>query len=238
MSMTKSEAWFEKNINEDEEALRAIGELSNRAIHDKFALTLNVPELPIAMYAVIFRSIKEVLKSKEEEFSDYSIEIANRVKIGYSNYDNEDAEKNGNFMISIKHIPGSKVDNTRDDDEDSNKTIELAAQWNAINITTDIEVIQEIADKAKKNIDDELNVAIGSSELIIPLFITIHESMISYLSLKRVELQECEYEINMAGEFFAGVRENDEGEEEVYFIPPVDLRLSMKDDLASNSKAK
>ena len=238
MTMTKSQAWFEKNINEDEEALIAIGELSNRAISDKFALTLTTPELPIAMYSVIFRSIKDVLKSKEEENSDYSIEIANRVKIGYSNYDNENAEKNGNFMVFIKHIPGSKVENTRDEEEETNKTIELAAQWNAINITTDIEVIQEIADKAKKNIDDELNTAIGSTELVIPLFITIHESMISYLSLKRVELQECEYEINMAGEFFVGVRENDEGEEEVYFIPPVDLRLAMKDDDAANKKAK
>ena len=66
---------------------------------------------------------------------------------------------------------------------------------------------------------------------------TVHEALISYLGIKRVELQTCEYEINMCGQFMAGIRETDESDEVIYFIPPVDLRLEMKNDLTSNNKA-
>ena len=232
--MTKSEAWFEKNIHENQEELVQIGELAMRSISDKFALTLNKPELVLVIYDVTFKAIIDVLKEKEEVYPDYAINIADRVEIGYSNYNNENAEKNGNFMVSIKHLAGKKINN-RDDESDD--TIELATQWNAYNITSDIETIQDIAERAKKALDDSFDVSLGSAELIMPLFISIHEALVSYLSIKRVENQTCEYEINMCGEFAAGVREDEEANEVVYFIPPVDLRLYMKDDFKANKNA-
>lgn len=227
MSMTNAEKWFEENIHENEDDLRQIGELAMRSISDRFNLTLNKPELVISLYAITFDTIRNVLKEKQETYPDYSINIADRLEIGYSNYDNENAEKNGNFMFSIKHLPGKKINNK---DDDTNETIELATQWNAYNITSDIETIQEIAERTIKAIDTKIDLAIGSSELIMPIFITIHEALVSFLTIKRVENGVCEYEINMCGEFDAGVKEDDQANEVVYFIPPVDLRLFMKDD--------
>lgn len=228
MSMTNSEKWFEENVHENQEDLLQVGELAMRSISDKFALTLNKSELVLGIYHKVFEAVRNVLKEKQELYPDYLINIADRVEIGYSNYDNENAEKNGNFMFSIKHLEGKKM-NSRDDDTDD--TIELATQWNAYNITSDIETIQEIAEKAKKMIEDDLDVSLGSSELIMPIFVTIHEALVSFLTIKRVDEQTCEYEINMCGDFAAGVREDEQANEIIYFIPPVDLRLFMKDDL-------
>lgn len=228
MSMTNSEKWVADNIHENHEELMQIGELAIRSISDRFALTLNKPELVLAIYDTTFNAIRNTLKEKQDTYPDYSINIADRLEIGYSNYDNENAEKNGNFMFSIKHLPGKKINNR---DEDSDETIELATQWNAYNITSDIETVQEIAERAKKDLEERLEVSLGSSELIIPLFITIHEALVSFLTIKRVESQVCEYEINMCGQFAAGVKEDDDANEVIYFIPPVDLRLFMKDDL-------
>lgn len=235
--MTNCEAWVENNISEDKDEMNAIGELAIRNLNDNFAISLNSSCIPIAIYGTIFEVIKDVLKEKKEEYADYSINIANRVSIGYNNYDNDDAEKNGNFGVFIKHLTEATSLDTGLSDEENN-TIELATQWNASNITNDIEVIQQISDKARKRLDVNLDLQIGSNELIMPIFITVHEAMLSVLAVKKSELEVCDYELNMCGMYRAEISESEDGETSIKFTVPIDLRLEIKNDLTAQNRAK
>lgn len=228
MSESKSKRWFEENVAENRDELIEIGELANRILHDNLSLGLNDPMTTIAIYASIFETICDSVAEREDEWSDFCLNVADRIKIGYTTTDNENDEKSGNFMVFIQHVESTTSDEPLDEEEDD--TIVIACQWNAANIKIQSDIIKEIAAKAKKNLENLINIKIESSDFVIPMFCMIHRQIINYIRLKRVDNNQNEYEINMAGLYNIGVQETADGEEDIYFVPSISLKLKFKND--------
>lgn len=228
MSMTKSQEWYLENVIEDKDDIDTIAMLSKKALFDKLSIDINNPEMSIGIYAAVFSTIIKVLKEQQKNNTEFSINIAKRLEVGFTSIDDENAEKNGNFMVYIRHTETPQSTTVVDEDEDN--TIVLATQWNAANITEQANILKEIATKAIDEIYNKINLRLGSIELVIPMFCIIHEQIIGYMKIKRVELDKAEHEINMVGLFDVKVEETDEGDEKICFTPSVDLKLALKDD--------
>lgn len=224
----KTQIWFEENVHENEKELLEIGELANRMLHEKISLGLANPMTTIASYGTIFDTITKYIKEKEDEWDDFCVNIADRIRIGYTTTDSEDDEKPGNFMVFIQHVENTSNDESLDEDEDD--TIVLCTQWNAANIKEQANIVKEISSLAKKNLSEILNLKTESSEFVIPLFCIIHSCLINYLQVKKKELDVSEYELNVAGFFTIVIRETDDAENKIEYIPSVPLKLFIKDD--------
>lgn len=232
--MTKAELWVNENVIEDKEDMIQIGQLGRKALYDKISLETGSPETTLAIYGSIFNTIIDVLKSKRREYDTYSINIANRIEIGYTTTDDEDAEKSGNFMIYMKHLDGIRNDTSLDEDEDM--TVVLATQWNAVNITEQMEVIKEIATESISPMKSNIGIHIQNQEIIIPTFCIIHEQIVAYAKIKRIELDECDFELNVASLYNIRVIETDDGDEKVVYPQNVAGKLNLKSDEQATAK--
>ena len=226
--LTKSEVWFKDNVSENEKELIEIGEIANRILHEKLCIGLNNPMQTIAIYAKVFEALCEVIKDKQDKWDSFVLNVANRLKIGYTTTNNEDDEKQGNFMVFIQNVDNVQADDSLDEDETN--AIELCSQWNAANVKEQADVIKDAAAKGRKNLDELINIKIESHEFVIPVFCVIHSAIISYIRLKKVELNQSEYTINVAGLYDITILNNEDGEEEIFFDPSVSLKLMLKND--------
>lgn len=229
MAESKTAQWFKANVVENEEDLITVGELANKVLHKNLSLGINDPKTTIAVYCNIFESICGIVASKEEEWSDFCLNVVDRLKVGYTTTDNEDDEKSGNFMVFLQHAekPASSNDEF---DEDEDDTITLCTQWNAANIKEQADVLKEIGSKGMKHLSEIINVKIESLEIIIPLFCYTHDELIKFMRIKRAESDDGQYELNMAGLFTIGIRETSDGDEEIYYVPSITLKLMFKND--------
>lgn len=234
MAETKSKLWFKDNVSENEAELIQIGELANKMLYDKINLGINDPRTTIAIYAKIFDEVCNVVVSKQDEWDEFWLTIADRLQIGYTTTTSEDDEKQGNFMVFIKHIESKQKDDPLDEEEED--TIALCTQWNAENIRTQADIIKEIASRAKKKLEEIINIKIASCEFVIPMFCIIHSQIVNYIRLKRIEEDKSEYEINVAGLYTIGIQETEDAEEDIYFVPSISLKLKFKNDAQASSK--
>lgn len=235
MKETKSKEWFADNVSENVDELIEIGDWSNKMLHDQLSIGLNDPQTTIAIYAKIFDAICDTVVEREKEYDNFCLNVANRIKIGFTTTDSEDDEKVGNFMPFIEHCNTTSADNSLDDEEDN--TIVLCTQWNAANIKAQSEILKEAAARGKKLLSEMINIKLDSHEFIIPMFCIIHSQIIKYLKVKRIEKQVSEYELNIAGLYTIGVQETEDAEEEIYFDPSIALKLKFKNDsVASGTK--
>lgn len=223
--------WFRENVVESVDDIRQIGENACRTLHSKLSMTMDA-ETVIAVYGKIFEVICDVLRSRREEWDEFVINIAGRFAIGFSSTENEEDEKQGNFMVFMKHLETPSSDDSLDEEETD--TIALSVQWNAANIKEQAEVMKEISSKAMTTLSKILNLKVGSDEFIIPTFCIIHSEIIKFIRLKRVTENAADYEVNVAGYYVAGIHETDDAEEEVYFEPSVSLKRSFKGDLLAS----
>lgn len=229
---SKSALWFRENVSEDAEDLLKAAELANSELHNKISLTFPNPMTTIAVYANIFETICKVIAEKETEWEDFCLNIANRLKIGYTTTSSEDDEKQGNFMVFLQHIYDKTSDDSLNDENDNDETdtVVLCTQWNATNVKTQTELINTIASIGKKNLGNLINIKLESPEFIIPTFCIIHSCIIRYLQLKRTEEKNACCELNVAGLYTVGCQETDDAEEEIYFVPSISLKLLFKND--------
>lgn len=223
--------WFKENIIENVDDIKQIGENAARTLHTKLSMDLDATTV-IAVYGKVFEVLCNVLKSRREEWDEFAINVAGRFVIGFSSSENDEDEKQGNFMVYMKHLETSSSDDSLDDEETD--TIALSVQWNAANVKEQAEVMREISSKGMTELSRVLNLKVGSDEFIIPTFCIIHSEIVKYIKLKRVTENSADYEINVAGLFLAGVHETDDAEEEVYFEPSVSLKRFFKGDLLAS----
>lgn len=228
----KSEIWLENNVVNNVEEMKEIGELAHRSILDKLCINMS-PELCIASYGIIFETILEVLKSKQKEYSEFAINIANVIQVSYNTNNDDEAEKMGNFMPFIQQIangpiPDSGIDSSIQD------SIQICTAWNSSHITEQPDVINEIATKAVSNLSSELNTKTMNQEIIIPIFCLVHEQIVSYVKLQRVDSDLSEYELDVAGLYSISAIETDKGTENIEYTLSVYSKMSIKDDLKAS----
>lgn len=227
---TYAENWVDNNIVNDKEDLMIIGGMASRELHNKFKLDLS-PAATIAIYGITFETILDYLKKQQENrHSSFQINICNVISVSYTNLADNDAEKRGNFMPFIQQISDGPIPDTG---ISSPNTIELCTAWNTSHISEHPEVLTEISAMTVRNLSDRLAMRTADRELIMPIFCTFHENLISYIKLKRVDLKVTSYMIDVAGIYKIKVSEADDATEIIEYPTLIYTKKTTKDDGAS-----
>lgn len=225
--------YFEQFAKEDADHIINICETASKQIWDRFRARFTDPRLLAVVFSKIFGSVLDYLVSQENEYSDYKINVCGRLEIGYSTSDDEDDEKQGNYMIFIRHL-NAKTKNDSFDDPTA-KSRERSVQWNTENIIENPVDLRKISELAVKALSD-IGVKLGVSELVMPIFITVYEATINYLKICRREKDEFEFEINFISCFNIGARESEDEVDDIYIRPSIDSKLKFKNDAEASGK--
>ena len=236
MEMTKAEEYFDRIVVEDRDDLVTIAEMAVPAIYRNFKIKLGNTAVPISLYAVIFECISKHLKYLQKTKESHCIILANRLEVGFTTSfdveENADLEKLGNFMFYMKHIENDKLTEV---DENEPKSVVRCTQWNESNLTTSVTDIKEITKMACEKISSELSIQGANPEIIMPVFCTIHDKVVEYMKLKRAELDQFEYRINMAGCYDVYCRLMEDGAD-ISFKPCVYSKGVIKEDGDATAK--
>ena len=225
--------WFKDNVTENVDEILRVGNAANSILHNVLSIGLNHPETTMAIYAHIFETICKQIALKEKTHTDYELNIADGLCIGYDTTEDENDEKQGNFMVYMRHKENPGIDAVLDEDETN--TLALCAIWNAQNIKEQAAMLKQISVEACKTIGSVVNIKFESEEFIIPLFSIIHAQIIRYVRTQRIERNLREYELPICGLYTVGVSVNDDAVEEVYFIPSITLKLLFKNDCIASA---
>lgn len=233
--MEKYLSYFNEMCKEDVEDVTTICDVASKEIYEKFKTKFDDPKLLAATFSKIYEAIEAKLKSYqsgENGYSDFQINLCDRLVIGYSTNDDDDDEKKGNFMIYLRHMNSNKK--TEECDDPTATGEERAVQWNTDNIIDQPKIIAEISVAAVKAASD-IDVRLGSQELVMPIFITTYENIVKYLKVRRKEMDKYELEINFVSCFVIGCRESEEEIDEIYIRPNIQSKLDIKDDHKATS---
>ena len=227
---------YDSRTFENEKDIALICDTANKVIYDRFRVNLRRPDDPFFSYykmtAMIFvetfRAIIQQLLDRRATNATYNINIGNRINIGFSNSDNDEDEKNGNFCPYVKDIPHYTV---KDDDDIKldGHSKEYIRNWNQENMIQNPEDTLTIANRALKSLK-AIDINLGSPELVFPLFVTIYESIISYLKIRRRESEDDEFMINFCNCITVDCIGQDDGVDKITIIPAIEDKLNIKSD--------
>lgn len=234
--------FYKEEVVEDEEIVREVAEVAYAPLRDQFHMLFQdpdtkepCPELIISIMVKIYRAIFNRLEKERETHKSFEINVADEFTIGFDcGEENEDDEKNGNFMVSIKHL--YKPDSVDEDEDNLEKTcIECCVRWMDKNVKKNPEIIRSIAVDATKLLSD-IDVALASSDAIFPFFCTVYRTLVKTLILKKAEADDYEYEINFASCFNIIIQEKENGTNAVNFRPTIMDKLGLKSDVTASSQ--
>lgn len=227
---------YDSRTFENQKDIALICDTANKVIYDRFRVNLRRPDDPFFSYykmtAMIFvetfRAIIQQLLDRRATNATYNINIGNRINIGFSNSDNDEDEKNGNFCPYVKDIPHYTV---KDDDDIKldGHCKEYIRNWNQENMIQNPEDTLTIANRALKSLK-AIDINLGSPELVFPLFVTIYESIISYLKIRRRESEDDEFMINFCNCITVDCIGQDDGVDKITIIPAIEDKLDIKSD--------
>lgn len=227
---------YDSRTFENQKDIALICDTANKVIYDRFRVNLRRPDDPFFSYykmtAMIFvetfRAIIQQLLDRRATNATYNINIGNRINIGFSNSDNDEDEKNGNFCPYVKDIPHYTV---KDDDDIKldGHCKEYIRNWNQENMIQNPEDTLTIANRALKSLK-AIDINLGSPELVFPLFVTIYESIISYLKIRRRESEDDEFMINFCNCITVDCIGQDDGVDKITIIPAIEDKLNIKSD--------
>ena len=227
---------YDSRTFENQKDIALICDTANKVIYDRFRVNLRRPDDPFFSYykmtAMIFvetfRAIIQQLLDRRATNATYNINIGNRINIGFSNSDNDEDEKNGNFCPYVKDIPHYTV---KDDDDIKldGHCKEYIRNWNQENMIQNPEDTLTIANRALKSLK-AIDINLGSPELVFPLFVTIYESIISYLKIRRRESEDDEFMINFCNCITVDCIGQDDGVDKITIISAIEDKLNIKSD--------
>ena len=227
--------WYENTVVEDQADCIKIAGMATSECLRRWNIGIgsdDEPEMVLGFYSVVFNTIIDELRNKRSDASEFAINIANVVEIGYDDStDDGEQEKQGNFCPYIYDI-GNK---TSVDENPELDAVERCVRWNSKNQQTQKKILSTIATNAVKNLHDLLDVHLGSTEAVFPLFTTIHEQMVLYMKTKQAETGEPEVMINFAGNFDVYCRIVEGGETVIEYSPKPSLKLGIKNDSAATA---
>lgn len=240
--MSKKELRYQKlieeNILEDEDAIIDIAELSSKVIERDLKIYFFDEKrkerdwkIPVAIFIKTFEEVIKELIRLRKSYNSFEINFANRFLIGFDNCENEEDEKEGNFMIYIFHVSQASKD-TEYDDYDTETPPERAVKWINENVKDNPEVIKRISENSVEKLKD-YDIVFYSTDLIAPIFSIMYDTCVKYLKDKRREMEEYEYEINFAGCFYISARESEDGIDTITIRPNIESKTGLKDDANS-----
>lgn len=227
----------EDNTSNREDMLR-VSELTDRMMRDNFHM--NTRKRKASLYAVMFYAIMTVIldfiKSQQSTYSNFTLQIANCVYIGYTNNTNENNEKVGNFMPFMQYIGEDRnivdVNHTHSDKMD--RATKLYLRWMELNTKQNVEYYKTIQENAASVLYNDYAVNVHSTEMIIPTFCIFLDNVINVLKLHWNELEGTdvsEVKMDVLGLFTCYYSfDEEENREIIDFQPNITMKLALKSD--------
>lgn len=227
--------WYENTVVEDQDDCNHIAGMATNECLRRWNIGIgsdDEPEMVLGFYSIVFATIIDELRTKRSDASEFAINIADVLEIGYDDStDDGEQEKAGNFCPYIYDI-GKRTNVVEDPDLDA---VERCVRWNSENVKTQKKIISDIATNSVKNLHELLDIHLGSPEAIFPLFTTIHEQIVLYMKTKQAESGASEVMINFAGNFDVYCRIVEGGETVIEYSPKPSLKLGIKNDSAATA---
>lgn len=219
--------WFQKYVVEDQEECIIIGESSREQCLEFWNCDIGDGKTALAIYSVIYDQILKALKEQRANRSQFALTIADIVEIGYDD-DTKDAEteKLGNLSPFIVHLGGHVKYQPAIDKE----TVARFTEWTSANITTNRNLLDQIATASISGLDKIFNIELAVSAGVWPIFCTIHDQLCGFLKVKLEEHQMNDVSINFAANFDAYCRRYEDGGTGVEFSPKPSQKLFTKGD--------
>lgn len=231
--ITKVEQWFDDNIVQDQDEILKFGLFASLTLKNKFCVDIK-PKTVIAVYVNTANAFFETLKEKQKNYKGYNIGIEGYFNIGFSNSDDADEEKSGNFCpyyISEQNI----VLNEPEGAGESTET--LCTQWSVKHVTADIDVISTVASNAMQKLK-ELKIFIGNSaDTLIPIFCVIHAALCGFIRMRKAELNQDVLQYSFSDTLDVMCCIGEDGKDVVTFTPTL-TKLGIKDDYRANKQVE
>ena len=235
-SVTFCTRWFRDFAVNNQSELKIVCDLTSRSAEEQFRMYLekgNTEVYAVVFYAT-FMSILEFIKGKQKQYNNFTVAICNSVNIGYSNNDDEENEKVGNFMPIMEYIGINR--NIVDDGSQSTvtTTTENFIRWQNLNIKKNVEYFKEIQEKAYEKLKSEFKTNLRTSEGVIPIFCIFLDHICNVLKMKYKEAEGTdvsEVSMNVLGLFDVFYSFNEEENLEVIeYQPNIMMKLALKSD--------
>jgi hypothetical protein len=242
--------WFRSHAVENPDDIKIISDLTSRSVAQQFQIYLNNSgntEVYAVIFYATFLTILEFIREKQKKYNNYTIQIANSINIGYTNNDNEDNEKSGNFFPVLEYIGINRIfiDSNPDiNDEDINdkerkklsteKSRKNCLGWEVLNIKHNAECVKDIQERTNQKLNRDFIIDIRVSEVIIPIFCIFMDNINTVVKLKFKEAEGTdlsEVHLNILGLFDVYYSYNEEENQEVYeYVPSITTKLMIKND--------
>ena len=223
--------YFNEVCPEDVDDVLTVCEIASKELFQKFKMKFEDPRILACIWSKIYGAFHTYLKGCESEYTEFKINVADRLEIGYDTSKDEDDEKQGNFCIYIHHLNSDKKDDMMV--EPSDKAKERAVQWNTNNIIDKPTILRDISIQAIDYVK-EIDIQLGSSEFIMPIFIKVYEALIKYIKVKRRDTDQFEFTINFLSCFYITCRELEDGDD-IDITPSIQSKLNLKNDAQASS---
>lgn len=235
-NLTFSQRWFQEHAVNNTSEMRMICDLTARSAEEQFSI--NVRSGHTEVYAVIFYAtfvtILEFIREKQKTYNNFTIAIANSINIGYTNNDDIENEKVGNFMPIMEYIGTNRAYVEGDTSIDDDKISANCIRWKELNIKKNVEYYKEIQERAFDKLIKEYNVNLRTSEAIFPLFCIFLDHITSVIKLKYQDAEGTgisEISMNVLSLFDIFYSYNEEEDKEVYDMQPgIAVKLMLKSD--------
>lgn len=241
--LTKAEPWvifLKDSLCEDFDVIESIADTANRSLYEKYKIKLDSWPMSTAVFLKTFESICAMLKSKESNYSNYAINFMNRFIVSFNSNINDEDEKNGNFMIYLRHIGGDTAKDTFIDPTDTPLT--RVADWNKENLVSKIDdgVMKKQPELTRKmsllavEYINKINIKLANNEVIFPMFINYYDSIITVCKLVRKDRDLPKLEVNL-GLLRIIIKEGPDGRDVIELKPDIAGKLNIKDDKLATS---
>lgn len=232
--------WFKDYAVNNATELKIICDLTSRSAEEQFRMYLksgNTEVYAVVFYAT-FMSILEFIRKKQKTYNNFTVEIYKSINIGYSNSDDEDNEKVGNFMPIMEYIGINRNIVEEDQGLGVDTTAQNFIRWQVLNSKKNVEYYKEIQERAYEKLKSEYKTNLRTSEAVFPLFCIFMDHITSVLKMKFKEAMGTdvsEVSMNVLGLFDVYYSFNEEDNQEIIeFQPNISMKLALKaDDIAS-----
>lgn len=234
--------WFNEYAVNDPKELKQICDIVARTAEEQFNLYIksgNNEVFGVIFYGT-FMSILDFLKSKQKKYNEMTIEICNSLNIGYTNNDDEENEKVGNFMPIMEYIGENRRIANNEFATSVDDTTKAYIRWKELNTKKNIEYYKTIQESAYELLKTEYKTNLRTSEAVIPLFCIFMDTIAGVLKAKYRELKDTnvsETHINIFGLFDAYYSYNEDNEDQpecMDYVPGIALKIYMKNDEISS----
>lgn len=237
--ITRSEAWFNANVQDNRKEIEEVCEMTGRRIHEQARVILSNPNSTPVLFALVvdrtFTAIANFLVKKQSAgYRSFSILLGRNFNIGYRDGDDDTSEKIGNFVPVLEYGEQNKSIVPSSSAEPEEIAIDSYKRWLELNTVEAADDATLIASEAFDHLLNEDRINLRHKEAIIPIFCIFIDMLVEVLKIKYQEKKDAnrtEVLINVFGLFKAYYSiDATDNTEVIEFEPGIKLKQDMKSD--------